>query len=95
MQILRIKGCGVVSLSVRTDVDLGFLDHSRYVFFHIAPHLSSRGRVNPTEEPNTAPKNLVASGIEPGNSETADRNSDHLITEAFGAVNKLRNRWFP
>jgi hypothetical protein len=34
-----------------TAVNLSFLDHSRYFFFQIAPHLCSRGWVDPVPDP--------------------------------------------
>jgi hypothetical protein len=34
-----------------TVVNLSFLDRSRYFFFQIVPHLSSRGRVDPVPDP--------------------------------------------
>jgi hypothetical protein len=36
---------------VPTAVNLGFLDRSRYFFFQVAPHLSSRGWVDPVPDP--------------------------------------------
>jgi hypothetical protein len=35
----------------RTVVNLSFLDRSRYFFFQVAPHLSSRGSVDPVPDP--------------------------------------------
>jgi hypothetical protein len=34
-----------------TAISVGFLDRSRYFFFHVAPHLSSRGSVDPIPDP--------------------------------------------
>jgi hypothetical protein len=34
-----------------TAVNLSFLDQSRYFFFQVAPHLSSRGWVDPVPDP--------------------------------------------
>jgi hypothetical protein len=34
-----------------TVVNLSFLDRSRYYFFHVTPHLSSRGCVDPVPDP--------------------------------------------
>jgi hypothetical protein len=52
-------------------VHLSFLDRSRYFFFKIAPHLSSRGSVDPVLD------TLLAPEIEPGTSGLSARNSDH------------------
>jgi hypothetical protein len=41
----------VVGAAVRTAVNLGFLDRSRYFFIQVAPQLSSRGLVDPVTDP--------------------------------------------
>jgi hypothetical protein len=45
-QLLRMKGCRVVSITDPYSRNLGFLDRSRYFFFQVAPQLYSRGRVD-------------------------------------------------
>jgi hypothetical protein len=45
------RGCCVVSATDPPVVSPGFLDQSRYYFFHVAPQLSSRGWVNPIPDP--------------------------------------------
>jgi hypothetical protein len=41
----------MVSVKDPYDRNLGFLGRSRYFFFHVAPHLSPRGRVDPVPDP--------------------------------------------
>jgi hypothetical protein len=57
------------------------------ILFQVAPHLSSQGLSGPRPRPTATQKNAVASGIEPGTSVLAARNSDHWTTEA---VNKFQ-----
>jgi hypothetical protein len=45
------RGCRVVSATDPHDRILGFLDRSRYYFFQIAPHVYSRGWVDPVPDP--------------------------------------------
>jgi hypothetical protein len=49
--VRRYKGMGWSVQLVSTFVNLSFLDRSRYYFFQVAPHLSSRGRLDPVPEP--------------------------------------------
>jgi hypothetical protein len=44
-------GCHVVSVTDPYGSSLGFLDRSRYFFFHVAPQLYSRGWVDPVPDP--------------------------------------------
>nr|CAD7461954.1 unnamed protein product [Timema tahoe] len=44
-------GCHVVSMANPPAVNLSCLDWSRYIFFQLALHLSSRGRVDPVPDP--------------------------------------------
>jgi hypothetical protein len=45
------RGCRVVSVTDPRGHNLGFLDRSRYFFFQVAPHLYSRGWVDPVPDP--------------------------------------------
>jgi hypothetical protein len=54
-------GCHVVSVAVFSP----FFYWSRYFSFHVAPHLNSRGWMNPVQT-HYFSENLVALGIEPG-----------------------------
>jgi hypothetical protein len=45
------RGNHVVSVTVTYGRILGFLDRSRYYFFQVAPHLYSRGWVDPVPDP--------------------------------------------
>jgi hypothetical protein len=45
------KGCHVVSVADTYSHILGFLDRNRYIFFHVAPQLYSRGWVGPVPDP--------------------------------------------
>jgi hypothetical protein len=45
------RGCHVVSVTEPYVHILGFLDRSRYFFFQVAPHLYSRGWVDPVPDP--------------------------------------------
>jgi hypothetical protein len=45
------RGCHVVSVTNPYGRILGFLDQSRYCFFQVAPHLYSRGWVDPIPDP--------------------------------------------
>jgi hypothetical protein len=45
------RGCRVVSATDPHGRTLGFLDRSRYYFFPVAPHLYSRGWVDPVPDP--------------------------------------------
>jgi hypothetical protein len=45
------RGCCVVSATDPPVVSLGFLHRSCYYFFQVAPHLSSRGWVDPVPDP--------------------------------------------
>jgi hypothetical protein len=58
-------GYHVVSVTDPYDRNLGFLDRNRYFFFQVAPHLYSRGWVDPVPDPYFS-ENLVSPGIEPG-----------------------------
>jgi hypothetical protein len=50
------KECCVVSATIPTAVNLGFVDRSCYFFIKVAPQLSSRGRVDPALDPSTSQK---------------------------------------
>jgi hypothetical protein len=49
-QLFADRGCCVVSTTDLYDCILGFLDQSRYYFFHVAPQLYSRGRMDPVPD---------------------------------------------
>jgi hypothetical protein len=61
-----------------TVVNFSFLDRSRYFSFQVAPHLSSRGWVDPVPDPQL----LRISGSTGNRSKVLSRNSDHRTTEA-------------
>jgi hypothetical protein len=64
-----------------TAVNLSFLDQSRhYFFFQVAPHLCSEAEWT-LFQTHQYSGNLVAPEIEPGTTESAARNSDHLTTK--------------
>jgi hypothetical protein len=46
----RGSSCGQHSGTPKA-VNLSFIDRSRYIFFQVAPHLSSRGWVDPVPDP--------------------------------------------
>jgi hypothetical protein len=75
--------CGQRGSSL-TVLNLSFPDRNSDLFFQVAPHLSSRGWVDPIPDPLLIRK----SGIESRTSGTAARNSDHLTTEAATNLNK-------
>jgi hypothetical protein len=50
-QLLRIEGVAWSAQRIPPIVSLGFLDGSRYLFFQVAPQLSSRGWVDPVPDP--------------------------------------------
>jgi hypothetical protein len=56
-----------------------FLDQSRYIFFQVAPHLSSQG----LSGTHCYSENLAAPGIEPETSVPVARNSDDWTTEVI------------
>jgi hypothetical protein len=64
-QLLRIDRCHVVSVTDPYDHILCFLDQRYCFFFQVAPHLNSRGWVDPSPDPCFS-ENVVATGIEPG-----------------------------
>jgi hypothetical protein len=45
------KGCHLTSVTDPYGRNHGFLDRSRYFSIQVAPHLYSRGWVNPVEDP--------------------------------------------
>jgi hypothetical protein len=50
---LAVRGCSVVSVTDPYGYILGFLDRSRYFFFHVALQLYSRGWVEPVPDPTS------------------------------------------
>jgi hypothetical protein len=75
-QLLRIGGCRVVSATDPRGRILGFIDRSRYYFFQAAPHLYSRGRVDPVSDPLLLRKSGSA-GNRTRTSGSVARNTDH------------------
>jgi hypothetical protein len=70
------RECHVVSVTDPYCRILDFLDRSRYFFFRVAPHLYSRGCVDPVPDPLVLRKSGSA-GNRTGTSGSAARNSDH------------------
>jgi hypothetical protein len=57
-------------------VNLGFVDRSRYFFFHVAPHYPHEADWTPFPTHRYS-ENVVAPGIEPKTPGLLARNSDH------------------
>jgi hypothetical protein len=75
-QFLRIEGCSVVSSTDTHGRILCFLNWSRYCIFQVAPHLYSRGWVDPVPDPLLLRKSGSA-GNRTRTSRSVARNSDH------------------
>jgi hypothetical protein len=81
-----------------TAINLSFLDWSRHFFFQVAPHLSSRGWVDPSQS-RCYSENLVVPGIKPGTLGSAARDwpVDHRGSPCCTYVQKnnktIRSSW--
>jgi hypothetical protein len=71
-----IDGCRVVKAANPYGRNLDFLDLSRYYFFHVAPQLYSRDRVDPVSDPLLLRKSGSV-GKRTRTSGSVARNSDH------------------
>jgi hypothetical protein len=80
-----------------TVVNLNFVDRSRYIFFQVAPHLSSQGLSRPCSRPTATQKIWYRRESNPGPLEAA-RNSDHQTTEAvvmYEPSTRIKSRVIP
>jgi hypothetical protein len=83
------RGCHVVRLTDLYGRFLGFIDRSRYLFVQAAPHLCSRGWMDPVPHPPLLRKSGSA-GNRTRTSGPVTRSSDHYTTEAVIFLHYIR-----